>query len=100
MKFTNSVALLATAVAGVSAEAITMMALRSASPIHFQDLHAYQEGIWIGEPTQSYCPEQVAGCQTVNATSFTVGASGASMVGFPPLNLLFFLVWNYAAQLI
>ncbi|KAI5295612.1 hypothetical protein KEM52_000827 [Ascosphaera acerosa] len=61
------------AAASVSAEAISLLSSRSASPIHFAPLNAYQEGIWIGRPTQSYCPPQVQGCKTVNSTAFAIG---------------------------
>ncbi|KAI5302814.1 hypothetical protein KEM56_000334 [Ascosphaera pollenicola] len=76
MKFS---AVLAAAVAGASAETVSLMALRSASPIHFQALHAYQEGIWIGQPTQSYCPAQVSGCRTVNETTFGVADGSTAL---------------------
>ncbi|KAL4898692.1 hypothetical protein BDV59DRAFT_197571 [Aspergillus ambiguus] len=41
------------------ADSFTVMAARSASPIHFLSMNARGGHFWLGGKTSSYCPEQV-----------------------------------------
>ena len=48
----------------------TLMALRSASPIHFGTIAASGLQFWIGKPTATYCPTSSSGaipCDALNA---------------------------------
>jgi len=79
MKSTVAVALAGFAVAA-QAEYFTLLAARSASPIHLRPINAYQEGFWIGEPTQSYCPEQVgSGCPKGDTTTVAATTESSSI---------------------
>ena len=55
----------------------TVMAARSASPIHYLQLNAAGQKFWLGGNTASYCPSQVKDCPAGNQTVFAPG--GTSM---------------------
>ncbi|KAJ6008829.1 hypothetical protein N7522_003845 [Penicillium canescens] len=55
----------------------TVMAARSASPIHYLQLNAAGQKFWLGGTTASYCPSQVKDCPAGNQTVFAPG--GTSM---------------------
>lgn len=56
------------------------MALRSASPIHFQSLNANSRLIWIGKETNTDCDAAVADCESyTNTTSITLSSGNAYM---------------------
>jgi hypothetical protein len=60
----------------------TVMALRSASPIHFLTMQAAGEKFYLGGEPATYCPTGVvASCPPGNET---VIAGGYAMVCFPP----------------
>lgn len=66
-----------------SSESLTLglMALRSASPIHFGSINAANSKFWIWGPgPKTYCPPNVTGCQKTNSTLIDVnlenGAAG------------------------
>lgn len=56
----------------------SVMAARSASPIHYLQLNAAGQKFYLGGETASYCPDQVPNCPPGNQTIFTPG--GASLV--------------------
>jgi hypothetical protein len=66
---------------------ITLMSVRSASPIQYGQINASGQGFWIGKNTATYCPSGVSGldCSTVNNSTTVVEtgavntASGASL---------------------
>lgn len=53
----------------------TVMAARSASPIHYLQLNAAGQKFWLGGSTASYCPSQVQNCPPGNQTVFAPGGS-------------------------
>ncbi|KAK9860621.1 hypothetical protein MYU51_005721 [Penicillium brevicompactum] len=55
----------------------SVMAARSASPIHYLQLNAAGQKFYLGGETASYCPDQVPNCPPGNQTIFTPG--GASL---------------------
>ncbi|KAJ5963946.1 uncharacterized protein N7479_003822 [Penicillium vulpinum] len=56
--------------------AFTVMAMRSASPIHFLQMNAVGQKFWLGGKTTSYCPEQVEpNCPPGDQTVFAPGGS-------------------------
>ncbi|KAK6523998.1 hypothetical protein TWF694_005666 [Orbilia ellipsospora] len=55
-----------------SPQAYSFLALRSASPIHFQSWNANSGNIWLGKPTAKYCPVAPAQCPKGTGTSFYV----------------------------
>lgn len=60
----------------------TVMAIRSASPIHYSRMTARGLSIWLGGETASYCPTQVEpNCPPGNETVLT--ANGNAMVCHP-----------------
>lgn len=60
----------------------SVMALRSASPIHFLPMTASGGSLWIGGQTRSFCPENVPNCPPGNVTA-VVGETEYSMVFSP-----------------
>lgn len=46
----------------------TIIAARSASPVHLQSVVANGQGFWIGKETATYCPPQVSPCPPGVAT--------------------------------
>ncbi|KAK6354472.1 hypothetical protein TWF730_008872 [Orbilia blumenaviensis] len=56
--------------------AFGFLALRSASPIHFQSLNANGGKIWIGKTTSTYCPRPAAQCPKGKTTSMLFSSSG------------------------
>lgn len=62
----------------------SVMALRSASPIHFLPMTASGGAFWIGGQTASYCPDAVPNCPPGNITAF-VGDTQYSLVCSPSM---------------
>ncbi|EMC95966.1 hypothetical protein BAUCODRAFT_40113, partial [Baudoinia panamericana UAMH 10762] len=63
------------------------LSLRSASPIHFQQLTASGLRIHLGGQTASYCPEnvqQLGACPNTTYTNFIGGNGGLSMGAVVP----------------
>lgn len=58
--------------------AFGVMAMRSASPIHFAQLNAAGQKFYLHGETASYCPEQVEHCPPGKQTVFAPG--GGSLV--------------------
>lgn len=57
----------------------TVMAIRSASPIHYRQMNGAGQRFWLGGSTSSYCPTNVGiNCPPGNQTVFT--ANGNAMV--------------------
>lgn len=57
----------------------SVMAVRSASPIHYSQLNAAGQKFWLGGKTSSYCPtEVVQDCPPGNQT--VLGAGGNALV--------------------
>lgn len=52
MKFTAMLGLASSA----SASYFSLLAVRSASPIHYGSIQANESGIWIGKENGAYCP--------------------------------------------
>lgn len=50
--------------------AYTVMALRSASPIHFLPMTAHAGGLYLGGQTETYCPDCATSCPPGNQTVF------------------------------
>ena len=44
----------------------TMIAARSASPVHLRPIDFFEEGWYIGEPTQTFCPSPTVDCSGFN----------------------------------
>ncbi len=61
-------------------EAFTVMAARSASPIHFLPLNAAGQSFWLGGKPSTYCPLP-SGCPPGNTT--VLAGNGASLVRLP-----------------
>lgn len=55
--------------------AFSVMAIRSASSIHYQPLNAAGQKFYLGGKTASYCPAQVSHCPPGNQTVFAPGGS-------------------------
>lgn len=55
--------------------AFGVMAIRSASPIHYLQLNAASQKFYLGGNTASYCPTQVKNCPPGNQTVFAPGGS-------------------------
>jgi hypothetical protein len=55
--------------------AFSVMAIRSASPIHYLQLNAAGQKFYLGGNTASYCPAQVHQCPPGNQTVFAPGGS-------------------------
>ncbi|KAF3928838.1 hypothetical protein AA313_de0210250 [Arthrobotrys entomopaga] len=55
-----------------SPQAYSFLAIRSASPIHFQSLNANGGNIWLGKSTATYCPVPPSQCPKGTGTSFYV----------------------------
>lgn len=53
----------------------TVMAIRSASPIHYMQMNAAGQKFWLGGQTSSYCPTMVSDCPPGNQTVFAAGGS-------------------------
>lgn len=52
-----------------------VMAIRSASPIHYMQMNAAGQKFWLGGHTSSYCPTQVNPCPPGNQTVFAAGGN-------------------------
>ncbi|KAL4948971.1 hypothetical protein BDW69DRAFT_84457 [Aspergillus filifer] len=59
--------------------AFTVMAARSASPIHFLQMNAAGQSFWLGGETSSYCPLQ-SGCPPGNQTVLAGNGGSLSVV--------------------
>ncbi|CAF9902930.1 MAG: hypothetical protein GOMPHAMPRED_000036 [Gomphillus americanus] len=55
----------------------TLMSVRSASPVHLQQVNATGQAFFIGKPTATYCPSGVSGldCSQFNKDTTVVGTS-------------------------
>jgi hypothetical protein len=87
MKSIATVAALNTYLSMASAEYFGLISLRSASPIHYQDLTASNHSIWLNKPTASYCPpsvEKIASCPAGNTTDFLGGTTTLGMGALVP----------------
>lgn len=80
--FIASLALPLLAAAAPTAQATTdanppfgVMAIHSASPIHYAQLNAAGQKFWLGGQTSSYCPEQVQNCPPGNQTILAPGGN-------------------------
>ncbi|KAJ6255813.1 hypothetical protein Dda_9423 [Drechslerella dactyloides] len=69
--------------AGPGPGPFSFLALRSASPIHFGSLNASGLKIWIGKPTESYCPVDPKFCPPGNVTAFFVDNTASMSVSVP-----------------
>lgn len=57
-----------------------LMALRSASPIHFGTINANGEAFWIGKSTLAFCPDPPnTRCPPDNATALVLDGDAAVM---------------------
>ncbi|EED19212.1 IgE-binding protein [Talaromyces stipitatus ATCC 10500] len=74
----------------------SLMALRSASPLHFQPINAAGQKFWVGGSTSSYCPSNIDPCppgtQTVfaNTNGLDVEVPGGQAVYVDPSGALSF----------
>jgi hypothetical protein len=87
MKSIATIAALNTYVAMASAEYFGLISLRSGSPIHYQDLTASNQSLWLNKPTASFCPpsvEKIASCPAGNTTDFLGGTSTLGMGALVP----------------
>ncbi|CAG8327267.1 unnamed protein product [Penicillium salamii] len=80
MKFTAALALPLLAAAAPASEPTSnpnfgVMAVRSASPIHYLQMNAAGQKFYLGGETASYCPDQVPQCPPGKETIFTPGGS-------------------------
>jgi hypothetical protein len=78
MKTTTSITVVATLLYSATAQfnGYTLIAARSASPIHLREIAASGHRLYIGRPTASYCPEIVEeqdACPPGNTTTFSEG---------------------------
>lgn len=76
-----------TSVAAAQMDYLRVMALRSASPIHFAPLEAREQRLFLGGKTESYCPEQVeqaSGCPAGNTTTVVEDNGFLSMGTYVP----------------
>lgn len=67
-----------------SADYFSLMALRSASPIHFQTVSARDARLYLGGATGSSCPAEsigAANCPAGNVTSFESNGNGGLNMG-------------------
>lgn len=65
-----------------AANFFSVIAARSGSPIHLQELSANGESLWIGKKTGSFCPATVqkqGGCPKGTHTNFDGGNGGLGM---------------------
>ena len=70
-----------------SSPILTLIAARSASPIHFQPFNANGRAFWLGKHTASYCPQPpVTHCPAGTSTNLIVG-DGAASLGKPSVCL-------------
>ncbi|KAF3158515.1 hypothetical protein TWF225_009922 [Orbilia oligospora] len=58
--------------------AFGFLALRSASPIHYQSLNASGGKIWLGKKTSTYCPLPAKQCPKGKDTSFWINNQGGT----------------------
>ena len=66
---------------------LTLIAARSASPIHFQPVNANGRAFWLGKPSASYCPQPpVTQCPAGTSTTLIVN-DGAASLGMPSVCL-------------
>lgn len=54
-----------------SADVFYMLALRSASPIHFGEINAASGGLYIGKKPAIYCPANTTSCENITSTAYT-----------------------------
>lgn len=83
MKFSSTLFLASLVPYALASAPFSIIAARSASPIHLQPVEASSQSFWIGKGTSSYCPTVVTpncppGTQTALLVSGNVG--GCSMV--------------------
>lgn len=72
--------LVAAAPVGEPNPPFTVMAIRSASPIHYMQMNAAGQKFWLGGETTSYCPTQVVpNCPPGNQTVFAPGGNALVM---------------------
>ena len=85
MKTATIAAGLATLCGAAQAQYFSVIASRSASPIHFLTMNARGQRIYLGGETASYCPDVAAqqnACPPGNYTNFYYpSASGAMLMG-------------------
>ena len=55
----------------------TMIAARSASPVHLRAINFFQEGFYIGEPTETFCPSPTVDCSKVNNSTSVLNVASA-----------------------
>ena len=68
----------------------TVLAFRSASPIHLLPFAANGEHFWLGKDTQAYCPLQnTTLCPPGNTTVLEEFENGVAMVGSKPRRMPF-----------
>lgn len=58
----------------------SIIAARSASPVHLQSVVANGRGFWIGKETATYCPSQVSQCPPGDVTVLDYYQGGLSLV--------------------
>ena len=67
---------------------LTLIAARSASPIHYQPVNANGRAFWIGKHTASYCPQPpVTQCPAGDSTAL-IAEDGAASLGKPSVGLI------------
>ncbi|KAK5168777.1 uncharacterized protein LTR77_006086 [Saxophila tyrrhenica] len=82
MKVTAAAIAITGLISSASAQYFSVIAARSASPIHLRELAADAESIWIGKETSAYCPKEVVGkknCPKGKYTTFAGGDKSLSM---------------------
>ncbi|KAE8151708.1 hypothetical protein BDV25DRAFT_138631 [Aspergillus avenaceus] len=79
-----------------SPESFSVVAARSASPIHFLTLNAANSHFYLGGKPSSYCPEQVPGCTEATQTvligdnALNVAVPGGQQIYVDPTGALSF----------
>lgn len=74
-KMKSFLASLALPLLAAAAPPFSVMAIRSASPIHYMQMNAAGQRFWLGGETASYCPDQVPDCPPGNQTVFAPGGN-------------------------
>ncbi|KAJ5887615.1 hypothetical protein N7495_007656 [Penicillium taxi] len=59
----------------VSNPAFSVMAIHSASPIHYMQMNAQGLKLWLGGQTSSYCPDMITDCPAGTRTVFSPGGN-------------------------
>nr|OQO24597.1 hypothetical protein B0A51_09008 [Rachicladosporium sp. CCFEE 5018] len=76
----NTLTTLLASTALTQAQYFTLMSIRSASPIHYGQITASGQRLYINRNTASYCPAQVGdACPAGNITTFAGGSDSLSM---------------------